>query len=85
MKDFDVESKWWEAIDKYFSKELERNINQHRANERTYEYKLEAYQRTFPYFVCGDPTSIKALDQDEDNEARPSGTVQEKRCKLKNY
>jgi len=27
MKDFDVESKWWEAIDKYFSKELERNIN----------------------------------------------------------
>jgi hypothetical protein len=46
---------------------------------------LEAYQRTFPYFVCGDPTSIKALDQDEDNEARPSGTVQEKRCKLKNY
>jgi hypothetical protein len=27
MKDFDVDSEeWWEAIEKYFSKELEKNL-----------------------------------------------------------
>ncbi len=39
-------------------------------------YKLEVYQRTFIDFVCGSLISTKALNQDEENEARPSGTTQ---------
>lgn len=77
MNDFDAESKkWWEVIEEYFSKELEKNLAQYRANERKYRYKLEVYQKTFPSFVCGSPTSIEIQGQDEDNEVRPSGMAQ---------
>jgi hypothetical protein len=79
MKDFDVEFKeWWEIIEEYFSKELEKNLAQHKGDERTYMYKLEVYQRTFIDFICGSLISTKALNQDEENEARPSGTTQKK-------
>jgi hypothetical protein len=43
-KDYDVEFKeWWEVTEEYFSKELEKNLAQHRANEKKYKYKLEVY------------------------------------------
>jgi hypothetical protein len=42
-----------------FIKELKKNLVQHRANERILRYKLEAYQKNFPDFICGNPTSIK--------------------------
>ncbi len=67
---------------KYFYKELEKNLAQHRANERMYMYKLEAYQRFFLDFVCGSPTSIEASYQDEENEAWPSGTIQKKEVQV---
>jgi len=39
---------------------------QHRTNERILRYKLEAYQKKFPIFICsGSPTSIKVSSQDE--------------------
>jgi hypothetical protein len=38
-------------------------------------YKLEIYHRNFFEFICGSPTSIEALGQDEDIETRPSGTI----------
>ncbi len=48
MKDYEVESKeWWEVVKKYFTKELEINLAQHRVNETILWYKLEAYQRIF--------------------------------------
>ncbi len=34
-------------------------------------------KRNFQFFVCGNPTSIKALDKDEESEVRPSETTQE--------
>jgi len=68
-----------------FYKELEKKLAQHKANERTYMYKLEAYQRTFLDFVCGSPTSIKVSCQDEENEAWPVGQLKKRRCKLKNH
>jgi hypothetical protein len=44
MKDFDAESKeCWEVVEEYFAKKLEKNMAQHRANERTYMYKLKVY------------------------------------------
>jgi hypothetical protein len=43
----------------YFTKELEKNLAQHKANERILRHKLEAYQKNFPNFICGSPTSIK--------------------------
>jgi hypothetical protein len=34
MKDFEAEFKeWWEVVDEYFTKELEKNLVDHRANE----------------------------------------------------
>jgi hypothetical protein len=43
---------------------------------------LEIYQRNFPDFVCGNPTSIESLGQDEDNEVRPNGTIQKEEVQI---
>ncbi len=44
MKDFDAKSeKWWEVAKEFFFKELEKNLAQHRVDERTYKCKLEVY------------------------------------------
>jgi hypothetical protein len=42
-----------------FFVELEKNMAQHKVNERTYRYKLEVYRKTFQDFVCGNPKSTK--------------------------
>jgi hypothetical protein len=77
MKDFDVESKeWWEVVEKYFTKELEKNMAQHRVDERILRYKLEAYEKNFPNFICGNPTSIEVSSQDEETKVGPSGIAQ---------
>jgi hypothetical protein len=83
MKDYDVEfEEWWEVAKEYFSKELEKNLAHHRANERKYEYKLEVYQKTYLDFVCESPTSIEAFGQDEENEARPNGMAQKEEVEV---
>jgi hypothetical protein len=46
------------------------------------KYKLEAYQKNFPNFICGNPTSTKVSCQDEENEARPGGTTQEEEVQI---
>jgi hypothetical protein len=43
---------------------------------------LEIYQRNFPKFIYGSPITIKALDQDEEIEAGPSGTTQEEEVQI---
>jgi hypothetical protein len=44
MKDYDVKfEEWWEVIEEYYVKELEKNLTQHKANERNFKYKLEIY------------------------------------------
>jgi hypothetical protein len=50
---------------------------QHNANERILKYKLEVYQKNFPIFICGNPTSIKVLGQDKEIEAAPNVIAQE--------
>jgi hypothetical protein len=60
MKDSKVKSEeWWEVAKEYFTKELEKNLIKHRADERILRYKLETYQKKFPNFICGSPTSIE--------------------------
>jgi len=60
MKDSDVDfEKWWEVAEEYFTKELKKNLGQHRVNERILRYKLEAYQKIFPIFIYGSLTSIE--------------------------
>jgi hypothetical protein len=56
----------------YFTKELEIFLAQHRTDERILRYKLEAYQKNFPIFICSSPTSTKVSSQDEHNETGPS-------------
>jgi len=76
--DFEAESEgWWEVTEAYFTKELEKNLGQHKANERILRYKLEIYQKNFPNFICGSPTSIEISDQDEEIKVGPSGIAQE--------
>jgi hypothetical protein len=78
MKDFNAEfEKWWELAEDYFVKELEKNLAQHRVDEKNLKYKLEIYFKKFLKLVCGSPTSTKTSSQDEEAKARPSGTVQE--------
>ncbi len=55
---------------------------QHRVDGRIMRYKLEAYQKNFPDVICGSPTSIKVLGQDEEIEARPSGTIHEEKLQI---
>jgi hypothetical protein len=62
MKDSDAKfEEWWEVVKEYFAKELEKNLVQHRVDERILKYKLEVYQRNFPNFVYGTATNMEAL------------------------
>ncbi len=76
MKDFETKfEEWWEVVKEYFTKELEKNLSQHRDDERILRYKLEVYQKNFLDFICGSLTSIKVSGQDEVIEVGPSGTT----------
>jgi hypothetical protein len=58
MKDFEAKyEERWEVIEEYCIKELEKNLVQHRTDERIMRYKLETYQKNFLDFICGSPTS----------------------------
>jgi hypothetical protein len=60
MKDSKAKfEEWWEVVEEYFTKEMEKNLAQHRANEKILKYKLEAYQKNFPNFIYGSPTSTE--------------------------
>jgi arginyl-tRNA synthetase len=73
MKDFDTKfEEWWKVAKEYFANELEKNLAQHRTNERNRRFKLEIYQKNNLEFVCRTLTSTKALSQDEEDEARLS-------------
>ncbi len=44
MKNFKAEfEEWWEVAKEHFTKELEKNLTQHKADERILKYKLETY------------------------------------------
>jgi predicted transport protein len=48
MKDFAVKfEEWWEVTKEYFAKQLEKNLVQHRVDERILRYKLEIYHKKF--------------------------------------
>jgi hypothetical protein len=52
MKDSEVESKeWWEVAKEYFIKELEKNLVQHKVDERIMRYKLEAYKTNSKFYL----------------------------------
>ncbi len=62
MKDSKAEfEEWWEVAKEYFTKELEKNLVKHKAYEKKLRYKLEIYQKNFPNFIYGNPTSTKVL------------------------
>jgi peptide subunit release factor 1 (eRF1) len=79
MKDFEANfEEWWEVAKEYFTKELDKNLVQHKVDEIFLGYKLEAYQKKFPNFICGNSTNTKVSNQDEETKTKPSGTIQEK-------
>ncbi len=83
MKDSEAKfEEWWEVVEEYFVKELEKNMAQHRANERILKYKLEIYQKNFLDFMYGTPKSTKVQDKDEEAEARASGIAQEEEVQM---
>jgi len=45
-------------------------------------YKLEAYQKNFLNFICGNPTSTEVLGHDEKTKAGPSGTTQKEEIQI---
>ncbi len=47
------------------------------------KYKLEAYQKYFPNFIYGSPTSRDVLGQDEETKAGPSGIIYEEEGQTK--
>jgi len=60
MKDFEAKfEELWEVAKEYFAKQLANNIAQCRVDERIIGYKLEAYQKNFPNFICGSPKSTE--------------------------
>ncbi len=73
---------WWEVVDEYFTKNFFLNLAQHRANERILRYKLEVYQKNFPNFIYGSPTSTEVLCQDEETNVRPNGIAQEEEVQI---
>ncbi len=65
-----------------FYKGVGEESSEHRADERILRYKLETYQKNFPNFICGSPTSIEVLSQDEEIKAGPGGTTQEQEVQI---
>jgi hypothetical protein len=60
MKDSKAKSEeWWEVVEEYFTKELKKNLVQHKTDEKILKYKLEANQKYFPKFICDNPTSTE--------------------------
>ncbi len=60
MKDFEAKfEEWWEVVEEYFIKELEKNLAYYRDDERILKYKLEVYQKNFLDFIFGNPTNIE--------------------------
>ncbi len=56
IKDFEEKyEEWWEVVEEYFTKEMENNLAQHRADENILKQKLEAYSN----FIHGSPISTK--------------------------
>ncbi len=48
MKDSKAKfEEWWEVVEEYFMKELEKSMVQHRDDERILRYKLELIKRIF--------------------------------------
>ncbi len=68
-----------------FTKELEKNLAQHRFDEKIMRYKWEAYKKNFQIFICGNPTSTKVSSQDEKTEVGPNGIVQEEKTQTKDF
>ncbi len=66
-KDFEAKyEEWWEVVEEYFTKELEKGLVQHRADEFFLKYKLKVYQKNFIDFICGSPTNTEVLGQNEE-------------------
>ncbi len=66
-----------------FYKGVGENLAQHKTNEFFLRYKLEAYQKNFLDFICGNPTSIKVLGHDEETKVGPNGIAQEEEVQTK--
>ncbi len=80
MKDFEAKyEEWLEVAKEYFTKELEKNLTQNKANERIMKYNLKVYQKNFLDFIYGSPTSIEVLGKDEKTKTRPNGTTQKEK------
>ncbi len=63
MKDFEEKfEEWWEVVEKYFTKELEKNLAQHRVDERNLMYKLETYQKKFSRFHLWQSNKYKGIE-----------------------
>ncbi len=46
MKDSKAKfEEWWEVVEEYFTKELEKNLAQHKVDERILRYKFETYKK----------------------------------------
>ncbi len=74
MQDYEVQyEEWQEVVKEYFTKELEKNLAQHKVDENFMKYKLEAYQKNFLDFICGNPISIEVSGQDEETKTGPGG------------
>ncbi len=44
MKDTEAKfEEWWEVVEEYFTKEMKKNLVQHRVDEVILRYKLEDY------------------------------------------
>jgi len=86
MKDFEAKyEEWWEVIEEYFTKELEKNLAQYRTNEQILKYKLEAYQQNFPDFIM----VVKQIQRYRAKMKRHKQGLMEqfrrKKCKLWNH
>jgi hypothetical protein len=62
--------KWWEVVEGYFTKELKKNLVQHRTDGKLLRCNLEACQMNFLNFIWGNLISTEVSGQDEEIESR---------------
>jgi len=81
MKDSNAKSKeWWEV-----AKELEKNLAQHRVDERNLMYKLEIYQKKFQSLFVGVQQVQRHQAKMKRLKQGPIGQLKRRKYRLTNH
>jgi len=82
MKDFEAKSKeWWEVVEEYFTKELQKNLAQHKVDKELWGISWKLIKRIFQIsFVA--IQQVQRYQVNKKIKVGPNGTTQEEEIQI---